>query len=276
MPPLTRGPLPAGVYWRRRVFVLLLAATLVFVIANWLGGGSDADDDDVPAAQQAGADTEASQTITVDQRPKGRKGKRHQGAQQGAQQGPTFDPSVLVEPEGNCDPADVRVTPRVDEAVAGRPVTIGLSLQTVQAEACYFRIGSDKVAVKITRDGAEIWTSRQCPGVVPDDSVVVRRAVATVVPMTWDARESNPSCTHRRKWLLPHDGFTITTAVLGSEPAETDFDLATPPTETVTRTPDPKGDRKGKRGDQAGDEQPQDDEPSGDEPSDQSTDEAQR
>ena len=65
MPPLTRGPLPAGVYWRRRVFVLLLASTLVFVIASVLGGGSDGKDDDVPAAQQAGGEVEASQTITV-------------------------------------------------------------------------------------------------------------------------------------------------------------------------------------------------------------------
>ena len=81
-PPLTRGPLPAGVYWRRRVFVLALAATLVFVIANVLAGGSDAKDDDVPAAQQAGNDVEASQTITVDKK-KGRESKRHRTEQQG-------------------------------------------------------------------------------------------------------------------------------------------------------------------------------------------------
>src|SRR5688572_10030848 len=123
MPPLTRGPLPPGVYWRRRVFVLLLAGTLVFVIASVLGGGSDAKDDGVPAAQQAGGEVEASQTITVRDRKKGRKGRRN-----GPVQGPTYDPAVMVDPEGNCEPADIKITPRIETAVAGDPVTIGLSL----------------------------------------------------------------------------------------------------------------------------------------------------
>lgn len=272
MPTLTRGPLPAGVYWRRRMFVLALAGTLVFVIASWLGGGSDASDDEVPVAQQAGGEVEASQTITVRDRPKGRKAKRNAGPI-----GPTFDPSVLVEPDGNCDPADVRITPRVEEAVAGEEVTIGLSLQTVQADACYFRIGPDKIALKITRRGQEIWTSRECPDGVPAESVVVRRAVATVVPMTWDARASDPTCSNRRQWLFPN-GFEITAAALGGEPTGTDFELASAAPETSP--PDPKKDRKGKRDrggleNETAQEEAQGDQ-SGQRASDRSTDEPRR
>jgi len=246
MPPLTRGPLPAGTYWRRRVFVVLLAATLVFVIANWLGGGSDAKDDDVPVAQQAAGEVEASQTITVaEHKKKGRKDKG-KGKHNGGPIGPTFDPAALAEPDGNCDPADVRVMPRIEDAIAGEPVTIGLSLQTVQAEACYFRVGPDKVTLKVTRGGREIWTSRECPDPVPNQSVIVRRAVATEVQMTWDAHESDSDCSHRRSWLMPND-FTITAAALGGEPNESDFELASPTPETVTVTPNPKQHRKGNR-----------------------------
>lgn len=250
MPPLTRGPLPAGVYWRRRAFVLLLAATLVFVIANVLGGGSDAKDDDVPVARQAGGEVEASQTITVDG-SKGRKGKdRRKGKRNGGIVGPTYDPAVMVDPDGNCEPADVRITPRVEAAVAGEPVTIGLSLQTVQAEACYFRIGPDKVTVKITRGGREVWTSRECPDPVPSESVVVRRVVATVVQMTWTPYpqgRKGAECPGTDDWLMP-GGFTATSAALGGEPAESDFVLASPTPETITVTPDPKKkDRKGQR-----------------------------
>ncbi len=246
MPPLTRGPLPAGVYWRRRVFVLALALSLVFLIGTWLGGGSDAKDDEIPAARQASGEIEASQTITVRDHHKGRKGKKKRHG--GPQQGPTFDPAVLVEPDGNCEPADVRVTPRVVGAVAGEPVTIGLSLQTVQADACYFRVGPDKVTLKITKGGREIWTSRECPDQVPEQSVVVRRLVATLVQMTWDAHESDSSCSHRRSWLMPAD-FTVASAALGGEPAESDFTLASPTPETVTVTPNPHRHHKGRNRD---------------------------
>src|SRR5690349_19585315 len=121
MPPLTRGPLPAGIYWRRRVFVLALAATLVFVIANVLSGGSDGKDSSAKVAEQAANESTPSQTITVSDdkghKGKGRKGNRHLGATQG----PTYDPSVLADPDGNCEPADVRITPRIVGAVAGEP-----------------------------------------------------------------------------------------------------------------------------------------------------------
>lgn len=249
MPPLTRGPLPAGVYWRRRFFVGALAATLVFVIANVLSGGSDAKDSGATLAQQAANETTPSQTITVSQHKrhqgKGRKGNAHLGATQG----PSYDPSVLAEPDGNCDPADVRITPGIIGAVAGKPVTIGLSLQTVQAEACYFRVGSDKVTLKISKGGSDIWTSRECPGAIPSQSIVVRHVVATVVEMTWDGRESDSSCSHRRSWLMPADHLTVEASTLGGEPAQAGFALASPTPETITASPHP---HRHHRGDNSG------------------------
>jgi len=277
MPPLTRGPLPAGVYWRRRVFVLLLASTLVFVIASVLGGGSDGKDDDVPAAQQAGGEVEASQTITVRDKRKGRKGRRNGGVV-----GPTYDPAVLVDPDGNCEPADIRITPRIEAAVAGDPVTIGLSLQTIQAEACYFRIGPDKVTVKITKGGREVWTSRECPDPVPSESIVVRRVVATLVQMTWTPYpqgRKGAECPGTDDWLLP-GSFTATAAALGGEPAESDFVLTAPVSETTTLPADPKQDRKGKKRDrglqgETAQEEAQGDQ-AGQQASDRSTDEPRR
>lgn len=273
---MTRGPLPAGVYWRRRFFVLALAATLVFVIANVLSGGSDGKDD-APVARQASGETTPSQTITVGDRKgrkhgKGTKGGKGTRGGVGAVQGPTFDPSVLVEPEGNCEAADVRITPQVAGAVAGSPVTIGLSLRTVQADACYFRIGSDKVTVKITEGGRETWSSRECPGAVPAQSVVVRRVVATVVEMTWDAHESDSSCSHRRAWVMPGD-FSVSTSALGGEPAASDFTLVAPTAETVTVTPHPQRHPKGDRGGRGGDQAQQD---GAGNPSDTSTTEPRR
>lgn len=277
MPPLTRGPLPAGVYWRRRFFVLALAATLVFVIASVLAGGSDAEDDEVPVAQQVGNEVTASQTITVDKK-KERRGNRNSAQQQG----PTFDPAVIEDPSGNCEPADVRITPRIESAVAGEPITIGLALQTVQAGACYFRVGADKVTVKVTRNGTPVWASSDCPDAVPDASVVVRRTIATVVEMEWtpypQGTRRGKECPGTKDWLMPNR-FTVTAAALGGEPGESDFDLASPTPETVTVTPNPKKNRKGQDGDQLQEESAQE-EAQGDQPeqqaSDRSTDEPRR
>lgn len=235
-PSLTRGPLPAGVYWRRRIFVLGLAVSVVFVIASWLGGGSDGRDEPASQARQAGAVT-ASQTVTIDAANEGRKGRKKSRDRKVQRPGPTYDPRVLVEPDGNCEAADVRIDPVVGRSVAGRAVEIGLSLQTVQTDACYFRVGPDKVSVLITKKGKEIWTSRECPDQVPQRSVVVRRVVATQITMTWDARASTPDCT-RRAWAM--DGnYTVIAAVLGGEPADSDFELVSPVPETITIAPEP-------------------------------------
>lgn len=246
---MTRGPLPASVYWRRRLFVLTLAGTLVFVIASFLSGGSDARDDDVPVARQAGNEVVASATVTADTRAdrkgrQGRKDRKGKRRQHGPTQGPSFDPSLVeAEPRGNCDPADIRITPRVDAAVAGKPVTIGLALQTVQADACYFRVGADKISVKITRKGRRVWASHHCPGGVPKASVVVRRVIATVVPMEWtpypQGTRHGRECPGTRTWLMPAD-YEVTAAALGGEPTTSDFALVSPTPETITASPDPK------------------------------------
>ncbi len=225
MPPLTRGPLPAGVYWRRRFFVGALAVTLVFVIANLLIGGSDGRSDDPPAAQQAAGTVAATETVTV--------GAEEDSTDRGTgRRADRAEP--LPAPEGVCAESDVTVTPRVTDAVAGRDVTIALSLQTVESPACTWHISPDRVTVKISDGGEEVWTTRQCGDVVPDQQVVVRNEVATVVELTWrEARESDDGCPKQTDWAGAGD-YTIVAAALGGEPIETEFDLVDPTPETVT------------------------------------------
>ncbi len=233
MPP-SRAPLPPGVYWRRRAFVLGLAFALVFVIARWLTAGGDGKSGD-PAAEQAGAATSPSLTVTAD--PKGEKKDKTE-----------TDPTVpvgpatptLAAPEGNCAPSDVYATPSVAEgAVAGRDVVISLSLQTRTSEACTWEVGPDSLVVKVGKRAGEVWTTRQCPSAIPAQSVVVRRTVATVVQLTWvETRESNDKCTRRAGWAMP-GAYTVSAASLGGEPASADFTLAAPAPATVQVTPKP-------------------------------------
>jgi hypothetical protein len=241
-----RGPLPPGVYWRRRAFVGLLVVALVFVGVNLLRGGSDGSSGEAPVAQQAAEEVEPSHTVTAEPTPKATQqsgARKNQRQKQAApSQGPTFDPEVLADPEGTCAAGDITVRPQVEDAVAGRDVTIGLSLQTQQTEACTWQLTPKRVAVKITGKAGTVWSSRECRDAVPRQEVVVRRAIATVVEMTWDARESDRGCTEYREWLLPGK-FRVVAATLGGEPGGTGFDLAKPTPETVA--PEPKqGEKK--------------------------------
>jgi hypothetical protein len=219
---MTRGPLPAGVYWRRRFFVVALAVTLVFVIASLLRGGSDGDSDDVPAVQQAAAPGPVTETVTVgaDEERSGKRRKKHD--------------EPLPAPEGECAASDVMLTPRVTDPVRGDDVTISLSLQTVESPACTWRVSADTVTVRISDGDTEVWTTRHCPKVVPEEDVVVRNAVSTVVEVVWrETRLSDDGCPTKTDWADEGD-YTIVAAALGGEPIETDFHLPNPTPETVT------------------------------------------
>src|SRR4051794_24071499 len=124
MPALTRGPLPARVYWVRRLLVLGTAVLLVVGIARLLGGGSDASSGGDEAAQVAAGTTASATTSATSPATTyatgsdgtlpsatpstGRPGKR----------APKSQEPVLAEPSGPCADEDVAVTPEVTKAVA--------------------------------------------------------------------------------------------------------------------------------------------------------------
>jgi hypothetical protein len=129
------------------------------------------------------------------------------------------------------------VTPSVAPgAVAGGDVPITLSLQTLSSEACNWQVDSRSVTVRIGQHGKVVWTTRQCPKMVPTQPVVVRRAVATVVQLTWNARQSTSGCTAQANWVMP-GAFTVEAASLGGEPAEADFSLGRPVAKTIEVPP---------------------------------------
>lgn len=227
----TRGPLPPGVYWRRRAFVLGTAFALVFVIARWLTGSSDgASEED--AVEQAGAQVQATGTVTAGQSTDTATSTASPTGRKGASSTPT-----LAAPEGTCEASDIAVTPSVGKtAEADDDITLRLSLQTLASEACTWQVSRDSVTVKISDGSDLLWTTQQCPAVVPTETVVVRRAVATVVELSWNGKESADRCSKRTAWV-PLGDYTVTAASLGGEPAEAEFTLVRPAARTVETTP---------------------------------------
>ena len=255
-PPMApRGPLPARVYWFRRLVVLGVAVLLVAGLARLLGGSSDASSDEDPQATTAGATTSASAdpgesaatqapTVPTD-KPKRKKKK----------QTPTEPP--LAEPVGTCENGDIVATPTITEAPGGSDVPITLNLRTRVTAACTWTVSPDTLTVSITSGTDSIWSSRECPAAIVPQDVVVRQAVDAPVVITWNAKRSDDECSAFTEWAMP--GFYhVEAAALAGEPTDVQFELVRPASEVITKTVTPKP-QKGKNKQQDDAHQPGED-----------------
>ncbi|MDP9821642.1 hypothetical protein [Nocardioides massiliensis] len=245
-----RGPLPARVYWTRRLLVLGVALALVLGVKTLLGQAPQ--DPGAPTARQVGgpASVELAEPTSTDdaaveageaaeangQQDKGKQGKQ---GKQGKGKKAKNTPPPLPEPKGVCLDPDVRVTPKVEGASAGGGVRIDLELTSSLSEACTWTVSPKTVVVKLTSGPDRIWTSQECPRTVPTQDVVVRRDTPAVVSMTWNGRRSNAECTGNTKWALP-GYYHVLTAALGGQPTEVQFRLRRPSAPVITKTIKPK------------------------------------
>lgn len=240
---MTRGPLPATVYWRRRAVVLGVAVLLVVVIAKLLGSGGGGDDSG--AASLSGSTTGSSPSSDAggaSPTPGADSGSAGQGTGQGTGKGQGSGKSgknpPLAVPQGECTDADISATPSVQGAQAGRDVTLTLTLQTLTSPACTWQVSAKHLTVKITQDGDDVWSTLQCPRAIQPQQVVVRQAVATAIQITWNARRSDDTCSAATAPAMP-GSYDIEAAALGGEPADATFDMTLPTAPTITRTAQP-------------------------------------
>jgi hypothetical protein len=224
-----RGPLPARVYWVRRLLLLTVAGLLVVGVHRVLTfqGGED---EPATAASTVGAPFELP-TLAVP---------------------PSSSPEMLIRaerrkaklppPDGPCDPADVLVTPIIEAAHVGRPVQIILELTTTRSRACEFEVSGESVAVNVSiPDGARelLWTTQDCPSALAETTVVARRDVPGRAVAEWDGRRSDERCSVLTEWVLPGTYLVEAVALGGSETGEQEFELDSAVRETVTRSVKP-------------------------------------
>jgi hypothetical protein len=224
-----RGPLPSRVYWTRRAVVLGVAFLLVFGFARVLGGGSDAKSDRGDTAEQAAGEQTAGElaptlTPASTRTPKAANPKKKK--------------PVLAQPDGPCDPADITIKATVVKEPNDGDIRIPLALTGTEA-ACTWSASSRSMVVKIISGDDRIWSSQQCPR-LPQESVVVRSAVATKVVFVWNGRRSDTDCTSDSAGFALPGSYHVISAALGGEPTDVQFLLTRPPTERVTVTPKPK------------------------------------
>lgn len=233
-----RGPLPARVYWTRRLVVLGLALVLVVGIARLLGGSSDGSQAGGDRATTAGSTSASSPTsAAAPTEPVKKKRKKKK-------QTPTTPP--LAEPTGACVSSDIVVTPVVTDAQGGLDVPITLNLRTAQTPACTWTVSPDTLTVTIRSGDDPIWSSRECPTAIATQDVVVRQAVDAPVVIVWkEARRSDEECSNATEWAgLGY--YHVEAAALGGEPTDVQFELVRPASAVITKTVTPKPEPTGK------------------------------
>lgn len=262
-----KGPLPARVYWVRRLIVLAVALLLVVGLARLLGGGGGGDPASaVPVAGTAsttpsapassGPTTTAQAMSSGDPTPSStapgavQDPGRPEAPSPVEQDEPTVLETPLAMPTGPCDDSDVQVTPVVRRAHAGRNVRIVLKLSTRESAACTWKLSARSVVVKLTSGDDRIWSTQDCPSAVPEKSLVLRDDQVTRARVIWKGQRSDDGCTGTTPWAMP-GYYHAHAAALGADPVDEQFRLlsAATPTRTVTPTPTPRD--KGARSDQA-------------------------
>ncbi|MGH3366573.1 MAG: hypothetical protein ACRDOY_05170 [Nocardioidaceae bacterium] len=235
-----RGPLPPRVYWRRRLFVLVVLAGAVVLAGRVLPIGG-ATPPTAPTANRAapsaapsvsnkpGADQSAGKSSSSATQPKSEKQRAASKAGTRAERASRVT-SRLQAPAGACQPSDVQIVPDVQDTEARASVPLRLGLSTSGVEACTFEFGSETVAIEVTSGEDLIWDSTACARTLETQSVVVRPGWLSYVTVDWTGRRGTEGCPDGSAFAQP--GFYwAEAAAVGGEPYRGQFELVTPPPE---------------------------------------------
>lgn len=167
------GPEPPGVYWRRRLAVLL--ALLLVLGAFWFfflrGRGADSS---TPSASGS-----PKPTSTATASPSGSSSK-----------------SPTAKPTDDCADSDVSVTVALDGTTfpAGDPVTITQTITNIGDVACQRDIGAKANTISITSGGYPVWSSDDCSPGGSSNVVVMKPGEGYQVTVSWKGVVTEGRC----------------------------------------------------------------------------------
>jgi hypothetical protein len=214
------GPLPARVYWRRRlglVVVLCLLATVAWwSLGRFAGGSPAAGSDRGTSSSSSGGAQDGSDP------PAGR--PRHQRDNEDKAHHHKRHRHRPPRPTGACVPAKVAMVIDVSDVRAGRSEPIALKLTSRGAPACTLAITPDTLALRVTSGADVIWSSQDCPNALLARELVVRAHHPTVYQFDWNGYRSTDTCAKPGKVATP-GGYWAEAALIGGPVHRAYFDV---------------------------------------------------
>jgi hypothetical protein len=229
------GPLPARVYWVRRLLVLVIVV-LVVAVVWWLlraHGSSNPAGSTKPDAALSGlgattsAPSAAPRSSTPPVNPQvSAKPTRHRHVAPYRQhrrlrkaQSPQLPP-----PTGTCSPADVGIAVSVPDSKVGQTTIATLSLTSLDGAVCTLQITPASMVLRVTSGSDVVWTSDDCPNLLPARQVVVRSDPAALYTWSWDGHRSVQGCVSPGSVAGP-GRYEVEAALVGADVHMGAFDI---------------------------------------------------
>jgi len=179
------GPQPSGVYWRRRLIVLIgvVAVVVVIVLIVIRPGPSSGEPAKAPVTTNTPKPAAGSTSI------------------------PTSSASANGQP---CKPANVKVEAVTDAASysAGQLPQLSVALTNTGSNACVIDAGTAQQVFTITSGSEVYWKSTDCQSSKVDAQVLLQpgKTISSQTPITWDRTRSDPSTCQAQRAQVPAGG----------------------------------------------------------------------
>lgn len=187
------GPRPAGVYWWRRLLVLLVVLALALGV-RWLLTGRSADGTPVSAPTDSPS---ASPTTSPTRTPSPTASTTKKPSKSpSATRSASSSPSATATGTPACTDSQITVTASTDAASypVGSTPRLRMKIENTSSTACKRDIGAAQNELIITSGTAHVWSSDDCnPGGTPQVETIAP-GQSFSVSVTWLGRLSQPGC----------------------------------------------------------------------------------
>jgi hypothetical protein len=201
---LTVGPLPAGVYWRRRAIVggvVLIAALMLW--ASCGGGADPADDKKKTSANASGGPTATTAapepTVTIQVPTTGEPAAPTAAATTAAAPTSAAAPPPPTGTTPPCADADISIAAASQQAVQfrGAYLEFTLKVKNTSTHDCVRDLGADFQELYLTVGAVKVWTSDKCETPHGSKPTVLKPGIEQAFSTTWNGKANNNGCENR-------------------------------------------------------------------------------